>query len=110
MKLIDIIKNSCVLLGLKNEFDILKDLTSEKVIFSRFEVIKYMTAKTKLEDIHYYGVSYDNSPNFDEATKKIQAKVKRYYSKHFNEIEKYNNYSLEYVPILDFVKMLKLKR
>lgn len=31
MKLIDIIKNSCVLLGLKNEFDILKDLTSETV-------------------------------------------------------------------------------
>lgn len=31
MKLIDIIKNSCVLLGLKNEFDILKDLTSENV-------------------------------------------------------------------------------
>ena len=42
--------------------------------------------------------------HFDEATKKIQGKVKRYYSKHFNEIEKYNNYSLEYVPILDFVR------
>ena len=83
---------------------ILKDLTSEKVIFSRFEVIKYMMSKIKPEDIHYYGVSYDNSPNFDEATKKIQGKVKRYYSKHFNEIEKYNNYSLEYVPILDFVR------
>lgn len=84
---------------------ILKDLNSEKVIFSRFEIIKYMMAKTKPEDIHYYGINYDNSPNFDEATKKIQNKVKKYYSMHLEEIEKYNNenYSLEYVPIVNFV-------
>ena len=63
-----------------------------------------MMSKVNPEDIHYYGVFYENSPNFDEATKRIQGKVKRYYSKHFGEIEKYNSdYFLEYIPIVEFV-------
>ena len=69
-----------------------------------------MMSKTLPEEIKYYGVKYPNSPNFDEATKRIQEKVKKYYISHKEEIEKYknNDYLLEYIPILDFVnKYLK---
>ncbi len=57
------------------------------------------------EVIKYYGVKYKESLNFDDATARIQEKVKKYYISHKEEIEKYknNDYLLEYMPITDFV-------
>ena len=64
-----------------------------------------MMSKVKPEEIKYYGSNYYNSPNFDDATNRIQQKVKSYYIIHKKEIEKYNNeyYTLEYIPLNDFV-------
>lgn len=89
---------------------ILKNLSDNSIIFSRFEIIKYMMANTTPEQIKYYGVKYKDSPNFDEATVRIQEKVKKYYISHKEEIQKYinNDYLLEYIPITDFLnKYLK---
>ena len=89
---------------------VLKNLINDSIIFSRFEIIKYMMSKTMPEEIKYYGVKYNKSPNFEEATKRIQEKVKKYYISHKEEIEKYrnNDYLLVYIPITDFVnKYLK---
>ena len=89
---------------------ILRSLYNNSIIFSRFEIIKYMMSKTMPEEIKYYGTKYPNSPDFNEATKRIQEKVKKYYISHKEEIEKYknNDYLLEYIPITDFVnKYLK---
>ena len=83
----------------------LKNVNNNSLTFSRFEIIKYMMSKVKPEEIKYYGSNYYNSPNFDDATNRIQQKVKSYYIIHKKEIEKYNNeyYTLEYIPLNDFV-------
>ena len=62
-------------------------------------------AKTEPEKIKYYGALYNGSPDFDVATKRIQDKVKKYYTTHKKEIEKYKNddYLLEYIPLIEFV-------
>ena len=64
-----------------------------------------MMSKIEPEEIKYYGVKYDESPNFNDATVRIQEKVKKYYNLHKEEIGKYknNDYLLEYIPITDFV-------
>lgn len=82
----------------------LKKGKSSKLIFSRFEVIHYMMAHTRPEDINYYGIEYENSPRFVEATKNIQNKVKIYYDKNKSEISKYaNNYAIQLISLSDFV-------
>ena len=85
---------------------ILKSKKGDSIIFSRFEIIKYMMSKITPEEIKYYGVKYKGSPNFIDATIRIQEKVKKYYITHSQEIEKYrnNDYWLEYLSITDFVK------
>lgn len=87
---------------------ILRRKSDESVIFSRFEIIKYMMAKIQPEQIKYYGASYEGAPNFEEATKRIQEKVKKYYGEHQIEIRKYDNqeYMLDVVKINDFVSKL----
>ena len=89
---------------------VLKNTNNNSLTFSRFEIIKYMMSKVKPEEIKYYGCKYCDSPNFNDATNRIQQKVKNYYSIHKKEIEKYNNeyYILEYIPLNDFIgKYLK---
>ena len=51
-------------------------------------------------------MKYKDSPNFIDATIRIQEKVKKYYISHRKEIQKYrnNDYWLEYLSITDFVK------
>ena len=85
---------------------ILKSKKHDSIIFSRFEIIKYMMSKITPEEIKYYGVKYKDSPNFIDATIRIQEKVKKYYISHSKEIQKYrnNDYWLEYLSITDFVK------
>lgn len=68
----------------------LKDIKTKEVIYSKFDVIKYMMSKTKIENIKYYGVKYQGSPSFDVATAKIQNKVRKYYKEHFKDINYYN--------------------
>lgn len=106
-------ENGCtdkVILPEKLNVCVLRSMRDNSVIFSRFEIIKYMMSKIKVEEIRYYGNTYDGSPSFNEATKKVQGKVQKYYNTHKEEIEKYKNYdySLEYIPIREFVnKYLK---
>ncbi len=84
---------------------ILRKKDSSSILFSRFEIIKYMMASIKPEQIKYYGASYAGSPNFDEATKRIQEKVKKYYESHWAEIDEYGSscYELAFVELKDFV-------
>ena len=63
----------------KIEVCILRNENDNSIIFSRFRIIKYMMAKIQPEQIKYYGAIYKGSPNFTEATDRIQEKVKRYY-------------------------------
>ncbi len=65
-----------------------------------------MMAKIRPEQIKYYGASYEGAPNFEEATKRIQEKVKKYYEEHQIEIRKYDNqeYILDFIEINDFVR------
>ena len=58
---------------------ILRKENDNSILFSRFGIIKYMMAKIQSEQIKYYGAIYKGSPNFAEATDRIQEKVKRYY-------------------------------
>ena len=85
---------------------ILKSKKDDSIIYSRFEIIKYMMSRVTSGEIKYYGVRYKDSPNFIDATIRIQEKVKKYYISHIQEIEKYrnNDYWLEYLSITDFVK------
>lgn len=85
---------------------ILKSKKDDSIIYSRFEIIKYMMSRVTSGEIKYYGVRYKDSPNFIDATIRIQEKVKKYYISHSQEIEKYrnNDYWLEYLSITDFVK------
>lgn len=84
---------------------ILRKKRDNSIIFSRFEIVKYMMAKIRPENIEYYGVNYEGSPSFTEATNRIQEKVKKYYEKHKTEICKYENqeYILDVIGINDFV-------
>lgn len=50
---------------------ILKNSIDNTIVYSRFEIIKYMRANTNYKDIKYYGVKYDGSPSFNVATNKI---------------------------------------
>lgn len=75
------------------------------IIFSRFEIVIYMMAKINPEQIKYYGAVYKDSPNFTEATSRIQEKVKKYYKDHKAEIAQYDNcdYILDFIDLKDFV-------
>lgn len=89
----------------KIEVCILRNENDNSIIFSRFRIIKYMMAKIKPEQIKYYGAIYKGSPNFTEATDRIQEKVKRYYRDHQTEISEYVNcgYILASINLKDFV-------
>lgn len=89
----------------KIEVCILKNENDNSIIFSRFRIIKYMMAKIQPEQIKYYGAIYKGSPNFTEATDRIQEKVKRYYRDHQTEISEYVNcgYILASINLKDFV-------
>lgn len=84
---------------------ILRRKDSNAILFSRFEIIKYMMAKIQPEQIKYYGTSYEGSPNFAEATTRIQGKVKLYYQEHQSEINEYTNcgYVLDFIALKNFV-------
>ena len=84
---------------------ILRRECDNSIIFSRFEIIKYMMAKIQPEQIKYYGAIYEGSPNFTEATSRIQEKVKKYYKDHQTEITEYSNcdYILDFIELKDFV-------
>ena len=84
---------------------ILRRECDNSIIFSRFEIIKYMMAKIQPEQIKYYGAIYEESPNFTEATSRIQEKVKKYYKDHQTEITEYSNcdYILDFIELKDFV-------
>lgn len=89
----------------KIEVCILKNENDNSIIFSRFRIIKYMMAKIQPEQIKYYGAIYKGSPNFTEATDRIQEKVKRYYRDHQTEISEYVNcgYILASINLKHFV-------
>lgn len=84
---------------------ILRKECDNSIIFSRFEIIKYMMAKIQPEQIKYYGAIYEGSPNFIEATERIQEKVKKYYKNHQTEISGYSNcgYIFDFVRLKEFV-------
>lgn len=52
------------------------------IVFSRFEIVKYMMATVRSEQIQYYGAKYNGAPDFEKATCRIQEKVKIYYENH----------------------------
>ena len=89
----------------KIEVCILRNENDNSIIFSRFRIIKYMMAKIQPEQLKYYGAIYKGSPNFTEATDRIQEKVKRYYRDHQTEISEYVNcgYILASINLKDFV-------
>lgn len=89
----------------KIEVCILRNENDNSIIFSRFRIIKYMMAKIQPDQIKYYGAIYKGSPNFTEATDRIQEKVKRYYRDHQTEISEYVNcgYILASINLKDFV-------
>lgn len=62
-------------------------------------------AKIQPEQIKYYGAVYEGSPDFAEATARIQEKVKRYYKDHLTEISEYDNpeYISDVIGLKDFV-------
>lgn len=65
--------------------------------------MKYKQSVIKFS--YKYGVQ-KAAIKFDEATKRIQKKVKNYYIMHKKNINKYSNedYILEYININDFIK------
>ncbi len=75
------------------------------IVFSRFEIIKYMMATVQPEQIQYYGAKYDGSPDFEKATCRIQEKVRRYYENHQAEIKRYDTEAYQFVlyGLSDFV-------
>lgn len=85
---------------------ILRRKDNNSVIFSRFEVIKYMMSKIQPEQIRYYGAEYEGSPSFDDATARIREKVRMYYENHQTEIRKYDTEAYKFVlyGLHDFVK------
>ncbi len=85
---------------------ILRKEGDNSIIFSRFEIIKYMMAKIQPEQIKYYGAIYEGSPNYIEATNRIQEKVKKYYQDHQMEITEYEShkYILDFIDLKDFLE------
>lgn len=83
---------------------ILRKDGDNSIIFSRFEIIKYMMSKICPEQIKYYGANYEGSPTFTEATNRIQEKVRKYYRYHQAELSKYNNchYTFDCITLEDF--------
>lgn len=84
---------------------VLKDEEGNIISSSRFDIIHYMMSVTPLNDIKYYGITYPNSPTFQEATIRIQGKVGKYYKQNQNLIEHYKDphYQLDEVPLISFV-------
>ncbi len=85
---------------------VLKSKSDHSIVFSRFEIIKYMMATVQPEQILYYGARYDGSPDFEKATTQIREKVRRYYQKHQAEIRKFDTeaYQFALYGLGDFVK------
>lgn len=84
---------------------VLRKKNDSSIVFSRFEIIKYMMATVQPEQIEYYGECYEGAPDFKEATKRIQEKVKRYYLQHQADIGEYDSqeYILDFCVLSDFV-------
>ncbi len=80
--------------------------SDHSIVFSRFEIIKYMMATVQPEQIQYYGAQYDGAPDFEKATSRIQEKVRLYYEDHQAEIRKYDAEAYQFVlyGLDDFVK------
>ena len=85
---------------------VLQSKNDHSIVFSRFEVIKFMMAACKPAQIQYYGAEYDGAPDSEKATARIQKKVRIYYQKHWDEIRKYDikAYQFSLYGIDDFVK------
>ncbi len=85
---------------------VLRKKNDRSIVFSRFEIVKYMMATVRPEQIEYYGACYEGAPDFKEATKRIQEKVKSYYLRRQNEISKYDSqeYILDFCVLGDFVR------
>ena len=84
---------------------ILRRNDDHSVVYSRFEIMKYMMTQIQPEHIKYSGADYEGAPDVAEATHRIQEKVKRYYKTHQNEISAYESqrYKLEFWLLDDFV-------
>ncbi len=85
---------------------VLQRKDDHSIVFSRFEIIKYMMAAVQPEQIQYYGATYDGSPNFEKATSRIQEKVRMYYENHQTEIREYDTeaYRFAFYGLGNFVK------
>jgi len=85
---------------------VLQSKRDHSIVFSRFEIIKYMMATVQPEQIQYYGAKYDGSPDFAKATARIQEKVRIYYQKHQAEIREYDTkaYWFAFYRLDGFVK------
>ena len=88
---------------------IIKNKQNNNIVFSRFEIVKYMMSVTNPENIIYYGTNYENAPESSRATARIQSKIKRYYNSHQSEIDNYfdTELFLDYIPLKDFLKQYK---
>lgn len=84
---------------------VLRKKNDSSIVFSRFEIIKYMMATVRPEQIEYYGTCYEGAPDFKEATKRIQEKVRSYYLQYQTEIGEYDSqeYTLDFCVLSDFV-------
>ena len=91
---------------------ILRNENCNSIIFSRFEIIKYMMAKIQPEQIKYYGTNYEGAPNFAKATARSQEKVKKYYQEHQAEIKKYFNsgYELDFIGVNNFIELWDVEK
>jgi len=85
---------------------VLQRKSNHSIVYSRFEIIKYMMATVQPEQILYYGAKYDGSPDFEKATNRIQEKVRTYYENHQTEIKEYDTeaYQFTLYGLDDFVK------
>ena len=85
---------------------VLRGKNDHSIVFSRFEIIKYMMARVQPEQISYYGAKYDGAPDFEKATFRIREKVRMYYEKHQAEIREYDTEAYQFVlyGLGDFVK------
>ncbi len=82
---------------------LLKNNDTNKISYSRYDIIKYMMGKVPSETINYSGKDVD-SENVSKLTSEIQADVSDYYKKHEKEINsfKYGNYTMESVSVKEF--------
>lgn len=80
---------------------LLKNLDTNEVSYSRFDIVKYMMAKVPPESIKYSG---NENIDKDKATENIQAIVKDYVKKHEKEINvyRYGNYEIETMTVREF--------